>query len=115
MSTVDSHRLAPAASRALVDALLHRSSYSFWSDRPALVLHAVTEPVVRALLAVLVGVTVEEWDGPTSGDGFRTYRGVLPCGLPLELVTCRDEVPNLLTAQGGLDTATDDKRAGERG
>lgn len=116
MSTVDTARLTPAAAKALVGALLRPSSYTFWSDRPALELHAVPEATARALLGLLTGVTAEEWDGPESGIGYRTYRGVLPCGLPLEVTTCRDEVPNLLATapQADLDGPTDEARAGDR-
>jgi hypothetical protein len=115
MSTVDTARLTPAAAKALVDALLRPSSYTFWSARPALDLHAVPEATARALLALLTGVTAEEWDGPETGTGYRTYRGTLPCGLALEVTTARDEVPNLLDTapQADLDGPADEARAGE--
>ena len=113
MTTVDTARIAPAALKALVEALLRRSSYTSWSPRPVLEVYAWSETPARALLALLADVTAEEWDGPDSGAGYRTYRGTLPCGLPLEVITCRDEVPNLLAAQAGPDAASDGARAGD--
>src|SRR5688572_23141794 len=88
--------LAAVAVDALTRALMHAGSYSWWKDRPLLEVHAASEAVARAPLAVLTNSTAEEWDGEEMGLPFRTCRGTLPCGLPLEVVTFRDEVPDLL-------------------
>jgi hypothetical protein len=112
MSTVAGVQEAAAA--ALVQALTDLHRYSYWRDEPALQVHGLSEKTTRAVLALLTDVTVEEWDGPTSGEGYRTYRGTLPCRLRVEVITCRDEVPDLLSGQGWPDTAPDTVRAGER-
>ena len=96
-----------SAAVALVQALTSLHGFRPWDDRPALQVHGLSEKTTRALLDLLTDVTAVEWDGPESGIGYRTYRGVLPCRLPVELVTCRDEVPNLLRTQDGPDAAPD--------
>lgn len=88
--------LTQAARDALTRALMDVTAYRWWSDKPDLTLHAVSTAVTRALLAVLTDTTAVEWDGQEGGLPYRTYRGTLPCGLSLEIVTFRDEVPNLL-------------------
>jgi hypothetical protein len=104
------------AAVALVQALTSLYGFRSWDDRPALQVHGLSEKTTRALLDLLTDVTVVEWEGPESGTGYRTYRGVLPCRLPLEVITERDEVPNLLDTapQADLDGPADEARAGER-
>jgi hypothetical protein len=101
------------AAVTLVRALLDPYCFTYWRDEPALQIDGVDEKTARAVLALLTGVTAEEWDGPDSGIGYRTYRGTLPCRLPVEVITCRDEVPNLLAAQDEPDVASDGARAGD--
>lgn len=46
-----------------------------------------------ALVAALTDVQITEWDGPESGTQYRSYRGQLPSGLRLDIITDRELIP----------------------
>jgi hypothetical protein len=93
MTNPAASELDSAAAGVLLGTLFDRFGYSCYRD--GLEVHAPSEATTRALLGVLRDVTAHEWSGET-GDKYRTYRGVLPCGLALYLLTFCDEVPDLL-------------------
>lgn len=79
--------MGPAAQAAIVEALM------FGTCREGEL--TITLPHRRSTIVELVDaltdVYAEEWEGET-GTPYRSYRGRLPCGLRLDIITDREHV-----------------------
>jgi hypothetical protein len=80
----DTNTVSTAAMAALTTALLNEGAYYDESHELGITRERDMN-VVRELVGLLADVTVREWNG--AAERFRSYRGTLPCGLRLDVIT----------------------------
>jgi len=80
-------KMGPAAQAAVVEALMTSSC----RDGELTIVMPHRRATIVELVEALTDVYAEEWEGET-GTPYRSYRGRLPCGLRLDIITDREYV-----------------------
>lgn len=80
-------KMGSAAQAAIIEALMAGRI----SDGELAIVHPHRRPTIVELVEALTDVYAEEWEGET-GTPYRSYRGRLPCGLRLDIITDREYV-----------------------